>query len=61
VPIGIHGTRDVLRPGSYLPRPGNVRIVVGTAVMPTGNGFSDRVTLRDHVRDAIVRLCGEES
>jgi hypothetical protein len=37
-----------------------VRIVIGTAIMPTGPEFSDRVTLRDQARDAIARLCGEE-
>ena len=60
VPVGIRGTRDILRPGSFLPHPGAVRIVIGTAIMPTGPEFSDRVTLRDQARDAIARLCGEE-
>jgi 1-acyl-sn-glycerol-3-phosphate acyltransferase len=61
VPVGIRGTRDILRPGSFLPRPGAVRIAIGTAITPAGATFNDRVALRDEVRDAIARLCGEES
>jgi hypothetical protein len=61
VPVGIRGTRDILKPGSFLPHPGEVRINIGAAIMPAGLDFSDRVVLRDQVRDAIARLCGEES
>jgi acyl carrier protein len=60
VPVGIRGSRDVLRPGSFRPHPGAVRVVIGEPVMPGGNEFSDRVSMRDEVRDAIARLCGED-
>jgi 1-acyl-sn-glycerol-3-phosphate acyltransferase len=61
VPVGIRGTRDILRPGSFIPHPGRVRIVIGDAITSAGSEFSDRVTLRDDVRDAIARLCGESA
>jgi|GEM_PF-229654 len=60
VPVGIRGSRDVLRPGSFRPHRGTVRVVIGEPMMPMGSEFSDRVSMRDEVRDAIVRLCGED-
>jgi 1-acyl-sn-glycerol-3-phosphate acyltransferase len=60
VPVGIRGTRDILGPGTYLPHRGDARIVIGEAIMPAGHEFSDRVDLRDRVRDAIARLSGED-
>ncbi|MGD0852222.1 MAG: 1-acyl-sn-glycerol-3-phosphate acyltransferase [Acidimicrobiales bacterium] len=61
VPVGIRGSRSVLSPGSFRSRPGHVKVSIGAPVMPAGNDFSDRVAMRDQVRDAIARLCGEES
>jgi acyl carrier protein len=60
IPVGIRGTRAILRPGSFRPHPGAVRIVIGDEVVPTGREFSDRVVMRDQVRDAIAGLSGEE-
>jgi acyl carrier protein len=60
VPVGIRGSRVVLRPGSFRPHRGAVHIAIGEPVVARGNEFSDRVALRDEVRDAIARLCGEE-
>jgi acyl carrier protein len=59
VPVGIRGSREVLTPGSYRPRAGVVHIGIGRAVAAKGNEFSDRVAMRDAVRDEIARLCGE--
>jgi 1-acyl-sn-glycerol-3-phosphate acyltransferase len=61
VPVGIRGSRQVLSPGSFRPRPGVVRVEIGAPVMPAGNDFGERVAMRDQVREAIARLCGEES
>jgi acyl carrier protein len=60
VPVGIRGSREVLHPGSFWPHPGAVRISIGEPVLPAGNEFSDRVVMRDRVRDAIAELSGEE-
>lgn len=59
VPVGIRGSRDVLPPGSFWPHRGSVRITIGDPVLPAGNEFSDRVVMRDRVRDAIAELCGD--
>jgi 1-acyl-sn-glycerol-3-phosphate acyltransferase len=61
VPIGIRGTRGILRSGSYRPNPGTVRVVIGSPIAPAGIDFSARVALRDEVRAAIAALCGESS
>lgn len=61
VPVGLRGTREVLRPGSYLAYPGTVRVVIGSPVAPLGSEFSARVALRDEVRIAIAALCGEST
>jgi 1-acyl-sn-glycerol-3-phosphate acyltransferase len=60
VPVGIRGSRAILRPGSYRSHPGAVRVVIGDPIIPTGSEFSDRVVLRDQTRESIARLSGEE-
>jgi acyl carrier protein len=61
VPIGIRGSRDILRAGSFRPYPGTVRVVVGLPISSVGADFSARVALRDEVRAAISTLCGEST
>ena len=61
VPVGIRGSREVLTPGSYRPRAGAVTVRIGQAVAARGSEFSDRVAMRDEVRDEIERLCGSDS
>jgi 1-acyl-sn-glycerol-3-phosphate acyltransferase len=60
VPVGIRGSREVLRPGSFRPYRGAVHVAIGEPVMPVGSEFRDRVSMRDDVRDAIARLCGDD-
>lgn len=60
VPVGLRGSREILRPGSFRPRRGAVHVVIGEPVAPVGTEFSDRVSMRDEVRDAIAHLSGEE-
>jgi acyl carrier protein len=59
IPVGIRGTGHILRAGSYRPHPGAVRVLVGQPIVPEGSAFSDRVALRDAVRQAIARLSGQ--
>ena len=61
VPIGIRGTRDILRAGSFRPYRGTVRVVIGSPIAPNGTDFGARVAMRDEVRAAISVLCGESS
>lgn len=59
VPVGIIGTRRLLRPGTYLPRRTTVRVVVGPPIDPGSSSFASQLELRDAARAAIVRLSGE--
>ena len=61
VPVGIRGTRDVLRPGTYLPRPGTVTIALHAPIQPSGTGFEAAVELRDAAREAIAAASGERA
>ncbi len=59
VPVGIRGTRQVVRPGSYLPRRASVEVVIGSPQTADGRGFTDRTRLAEAVRRSISELVGE--
>ena len=59
VPVGIRGTRAILRPEHHFPRRGSVDITVGTPIQPTGTDWAAAVKLQRTVRDAVLRLSGE--
>jgi len=59
VPIALRGTREVLRAGARVPRPGRVHVWVGEPRMPNGNDWRAVVDLRDRTVEAIARHCGE--
>jgi 1-acyl-sn-glycerol-3-phosphate acyltransferase len=59
VPIGIRGTRDILRPGTWLPCRGTIEVVVGSPIQPDGHGFASEVALAEQARHAVARLSGE--
>ncbi len=59
VPLGIRGTRQVVRPGSYLPKRASVEVVVGTPHVPEGEDFAARTRLAAQVRRSISELVGE--
>ncbi len=59
VPVGIRGTRQVVRPGSYLPRRASVEVVVGAPHTPTGQDFAARTKLAGELRRSISELVGE--
>jgi 1-acyl-sn-glycerol-3-phosphate acyltransferase len=61
VPVGIRGTRDILRPGHRFPRHGRVEVVFAAALVPTGRDWLTVVRLRDAVRQAVLVACGEHS
>jgi 1-acyl-sn-glycerol-3-phosphate acyltransferase len=60
VPVGILGTRNIVRPGSRLPRRAAATVVIGSAIAPTGPDFAASVRLRDAARSAICTLSGEQ-
>jgi hypothetical protein len=59
VPIGLRGTRSLLRSGSWFPRRGAVTVVVAAPLLPAGPGWSAAVDLRDRGRAALLRASGE--
>jgi 1-acyl-sn-glycerol-3-phosphate acyltransferase len=59
VPIGIQGSRDVVRLGQKFPRRGAVHVAMGDPIKPGGTGWQAALALRDQARAAVVALCGE--
>ncbi len=59
IPIGIKGTRDVVRPGGRLPRRGAIDVIIGDPIRPNGTGWSATLALRDRAHNAICNLSGE--
>jgi 1-acyl-sn-glycerol-3-phosphate acyltransferase len=59
VPVGIRGTRDILRPGHRFPRHGRVEVIVTNAIVPTGPDWPAVLRLRDDARRAVLEACGE--
>lgn len=59
LPAALAGTRDVLRDGHWLPRPGSVTVTLGAAIAPDGDDWPAALKLRDAARAHILRHCGE--
>ena len=59
VPVTLQGTRSVLRGGQWFPRPGGVRVALGSPMFAERDGFDAAIALRDAARAAILAGCGE--
>lgn len=59
VPVGVRGSRDVVRPGTYLPRRASIALSFGAPIAPGGTDFAAQIALRDAARDAISTLSRE--
>ncbi len=59
VPVGIRGTRSLLRAGSWFPHRGALNVRVGKPIKPEGGDWSAAVELRDRARQQILNLTGE--
>ena len=59
VPVALHGTRTLLRAGSWLPRRGRLKVEVLPPVQPQSEGWTEAVRLRDEVRETILAATGE--
>lgn len=61
-PVALAGSRDRLRDGHWLPRPGKVRVTLGPVLDPEplpGSEWERALALRDAARAAILAGCGE--
>lgn len=59
VPVGVMGTRSVLRGEQWLPRRGRIQVSIGSAIRPAGTSWNDAVRLRDQTREALLTATGE--
>jgi 1-acyl-sn-glycerol-3-phosphate acyltransferase len=59
VPMGISGSRSILRAGQWFPRRGAVSVTIGTPIKPPGTDWSAAVALREAARTQILQYCGE--
>ncbi|MCG8512196.1 MAG: AMP-binding protein [Rhodospirillales bacterium] len=62
VPLAIRGTRNVLRDGSWFPRPGRITVTVDTPVQPDeaeSDVWKRALELRGRVRRRLLRLIAE--
>jgi 1-acyl-sn-glycerol-3-phosphate acyltransferase len=59
VPVGVHGTRLALRDGSWRPQHVPIEVRLGEPMKAQAPGWAPSLQLRDEVRLAVSRLCGE--
>jgi 1-acyl-sn-glycerol-3-phosphate acyltransferase len=57
VPVGIEGTREIVRPGTRLPHRHDVEITVGATCRIEHGGFRDQIQLRDAAYRSVSSLC----
>jgi len=58
-PVSLRGVRSVLRDGTWYPRRYPIAVTFGTPVAPDGDDWNATLRLRDRVRAAILKHCGE--
>ncbi|MBM3225464.1 MAG: AMP-binding protein, partial [Candidatus Tectomicrobia bacterium] len=59
VPVGLRGSRAILRDEQWFPRRGRLYVSIGAPIAPEGTDWAAAVQLRDAVRAEIARTCGE--
>jgi 1-acyl-sn-glycerol-3-phosphate acyltransferase len=59
IPLGISGTRTMLRAEQWFPRRGTVRVTIGLPLIPEGEDWTAALALRDAARTAVAHACGE--
>jgi acyl carrier protein len=59
VPISLRGVRSVLRDGTWYVRRSPIGVAIAPPVAPEGTDWNAAVKLRDRVRAAILKHCGE--
>jgi len=61
-PVAVRGARQILRDGTFLPRPGRVTVTFGPLVKPdrtASDEWREIIRLRDATREIIARNTGE--
>jgi 1-acyl-sn-glycerol-3-phosphate acyltransferase len=60
VPVGIRGTRSVLRSDDWFPRRGPVAVIIDAPLPPAGDDWESVLELRNRARAAVLRHTGEQ-
>ena len=61
-PVAVRGARQILRDGTYLPRPGRIMVTFGPLIAPNpeaGDDWREIVRLRDATREIVARNAAE--
>lgn len=59
IPVGVQGTRAVLRDDSRFARRGRIGVTFAPALRPRGSDWKAALELRDRAREAVLARCGE--
>ena len=59
LPVSLRGVRSVLRDGTWYLRRSPIGVMIAPPVAPEGTDWNAAVKLRDRVRAAILKHCGE--
>lgn len=59
VPITLVGTRSLLREGQWLPRHGELKVLIGKPELAAGSDWQSALQLRDATRSAMLARLGE--
>jgi 1-acyl-sn-glycerol-3-phosphate acyltransferase len=59
VPVGLHGTRDILPAYRWLPRRAPITVTIGSPITPEKSDWREMVRIRDHARAEVARAAGE--
>lgn len=58
-PIALCGTRNILRDGSWLLKPGTIKVTILEPITAKDNDWSEMIRLRTITRNEIAKSCGE--
>jgi 1-acyl-sn-glycerol-3-phosphate acyltransferase len=59
VPVSLRGVRSVLRDGTWYLRRSPIGVAIAPPIAPEGTDWNAAVKLRDRVRAAVLKHCGE--
>jgi 1-acyl-sn-glycerol-3-phosphate acyltransferase len=59
IPVGLHGTRDILPAYCWLPRRGRITVTIGSPITPEKGDWREIVRIRDLARAEVARTAGE--
>tara|TARA_R110002110_G_scaffold415857_2_gene658525 strand:- start:6922 stop:9645 length:2724 start_codon:yes stop_codon:yes gene_type:complete len=58
-PVGIKGSRQIIKSGQWLLRPSHIQVVISDLIYPQGSDWDAVVQLQTETRAIVSKLCGE--